>query len=73
MRFLPKSAFGQTVLLIGMLLLINQVVSYLSVTYYFIRPSYQQINNLLATQINLVFIEEIDHKDPELQDRKSVV
>ncbi|ABG38758.1 periplasmic sensor signal transduction histidine kinase [Paraglaciecola sp. T6c] len=69
MRFLPKSAFGQTVLLIGMLLLINQVVSYLSVTYYFIRPSYQQINNLLATQINLVFIEEIDHKDPELHKR----
>ena len=52
-----------------MLLLINQVVSYLSVTYYFIRPSYQQINNLLATQINLVFIEEIDHKDPELHKR----
>lgn len=69
MRFLPKSAFGQTVLLIGMLLLINQVVSYLSVTYYFIRPSYQQINNLLATQINLMFLDEIDHTDPELHHR----
>ncbi len=51
MRMLPKSAFGQTVLLIGVLLLINQVVSYLSVTYYFIQPSYQQINSLLATQV----------------------
>jgi two-component system osmolarity sensor histidine kinase EnvZ len=68
-RFLPKSAFGQTVLLIGLLLLINQVVSYLSVTYYFIRPSYQQINSLLATQINLMFLDEIDHKDPELNQR----
>lgn len=47
---LPKSAFGQTVLLIGVLLLINQVVSYLSVTMYFIRPSYEQINSLIATQ-----------------------
>ncbi|MDC8829389.1 two-component system sensor histidine kinase EnvZ [Alteromonas gilva] len=50
MRLLPKSAFGQTVLLIGVLLLINQVVSYLSVTMYFIRPSYEQINSLIATQ-----------------------
>jgi two-component system, OmpR family, osmolarity sensor histidine kinase EnvZ len=68
-RVLPKSAFGQTVLLIGMLLLINQFVSYLSVTYYFIRPSYQQINNLLATQIKLVFIEDRNHFDPELNRR----
>ncbi|WP_340678513.1 two-component system sensor histidine kinase EnvZ [Paraglaciecola sp.] len=69
MRLLPKSAFGQTVLLIGMLLLINQIVSYLSVTYYFIRPNYQQINNLLATQIKLVFIEDRNHFDPELNRR----
>jgi two-component system osmolarity sensor histidine kinase EnvZ len=51
MRLLPKSAFGQTVLLIGVLLLINQVVSYISVTYYFIKPSFQQINSLIATQV----------------------
>jgi two-component system osmolarity sensor histidine kinase EnvZ len=68
-RILPKSAFGQTVLLIGMLLLINQIVSYISVTYYFIRPSYQQINNLLATQIKLVFIEDRNHFDPEFNRR----
>ncbi|MDF2179206.1 two-component system sensor histidine kinase EnvZ [Aliiglaciecola sp. CAU 1673] len=66
MRLLPISAFGQTVLLIGVLLLINQVVSYLSVTYYFIRPSYQQINNLLATQIKVIFLEGLDHQDPDL-------
>ncbi len=51
LRLLPKSAFGQTALLIGLLLLINQVVSYLSVTYYFIRPTSAQINSLLATQV----------------------
>ncbi|KXI28401.1 histidine kinase [Paraglaciecola hydrolytica] len=52
-----------------MLLLINQTVSYLSVTYYFIRPNYQQINNLLATQIKLVFIGDRNHFDPELSRR----
>ncbi|MCW8109056.1 two-component system sensor histidine kinase EnvZ [Alteromonas ponticola] len=58
MRMLPKSAFGQTVLLIGVLLLINQVVSYLSVTYYFIQPSYQQINSLLATQVKTLLSQD---------------
>lgn len=56
-------------MLIGMLLLINQIVSYVSVTYYFIRPSYQQINNLLATQIKLVFIGDHAHFDPEMSRR----
>lgn len=69
MRILPKSAFGQTVLLIGMLLLINQVVSYLSVARYFVSPMYQQINSLLATQVNLVFLEGVDHQDPLLHQR----
>ncbi|GAA6183951.1 MULTISPECIES: two-component system sensor histidine kinase EnvZ [Alteromonadaceae] len=68
MRIFPKSAFGQTVLLIGVLLLINQVVSYLSVTYYFIRPNYQQINSLIAKQINMVFLEEVDYLNPKTQD-----
>lgn len=54
MRILPTSAFGQTVLLIGVLLLINQVVSYLSVTYYFVRPTTQQISSLLATQVQSI-------------------
>ena len=59
MRFVPKSAFGQTVLLIGILLLINQVVSYLSVTYYFIRPSYEQINSLLSTQVKGILASDM--------------
>lgn len=67
MRLLPKSAFGQTVFLIGVLLLINQVMSYWSVTYYITRPNYQQINALLATQVKLVFLEAVDHQDPQLQ------
>lgn len=67
MRILPKSAFGQTVLLIGVLLLINQVVSYLSVTYYFIRPPYEQINSLVASQVKTVFLDTFDYNDADTQ------
>lgn len=54
MRFFPKSAFGQTVFLIGVMLLINQLVSYLSVAYYVIKPSSQQISYLIANQVKFV-------------------
>jgi two-component system osmolarity sensor histidine kinase EnvZ len=57
MKILPRSAFGQTVLLIGFLLLINQVVSYVSIALYIIEPSQKQINELLAKQVRVVFID----------------
>jgi two-component system osmolarity sensor histidine kinase EnvZ len=57
MRLLPRSAFGQTVFLIGFLLLINQLVSYVSVALYFIKPTSQQINHLIAKQIKVVFLD----------------
>ena len=69
MIFLPKSSFGQTVLLIGILLFINQIVSLVSVTFYFVSPNVQQLNDLLATQIKLVFVEDIDSKTPKLDPR----
>ncbi|WP_133408405.1 two-component system sensor histidine kinase EnvZ [Parashewanella tropica] len=59
-QFLPRSAFSQTVLLIGSLLLINQLVSYWTVAVYFIKPSYEQINELIARQVKLLFIDEVD-------------
>jgi two-component system osmolarity sensor histidine kinase EnvZ len=68
-RFLPKSAFGQTVLLISILLFINQIVSLVSVTFYFVSPNVQQVNNLLATQIKLAFVEDIDSQTPQLDPR----
>jgi two-component system osmolarity sensor histidine kinase EnvZ len=68
-KFLPKSAFGQTVLLISTLLFINQIVSLVSVTFYFVSPNVQQINNLLATQIKLAFVEDISGQNPELDPR----
>ncbi len=63
MKILPRSAFGQTVLLLGVLLMINQIVSFVSVSLYIIQPSTQQINELLAKQVRVVFI---DIKDAEL-------
>ena len=68
MRLIPKSAFGQTVMLIGVLLLINQIVSYISVTYYFIHPSYQQINSLLATQVKSVLANDLLVTNQETRD-----
>ena len=62
MKILPRSAFGQTVLLIGFLLFVNQVVSYVSFAYYVIEPSHQQMNQLLAKQVRVVFLDLEDEK-----------
>ena len=62
MKILPRSAFGQTVLLIGFLLFINQIVSYISFALYVIEPNQQQMNQLLAKQIRVVFIDIDDAK-----------
>ncbi|MCL1056531.1 two-component system sensor histidine kinase EnvZ [Shewanella gelidimarina] len=59
-RLVPRSSFSQTVMLIGCLLLTNQLVSYLSVAVYFIKPSYQQINQLIARQVKLLFVDGVD-------------
>ena len=59
-KLAPSSTFGQTALLIGGLLFINQLVSYLSVTHYFISPSYQQINRLISNQVNTFFLHDIN-------------
>jgi two-component system osmolarity sensor histidine kinase EnvZ len=57
MKILPRSAFGQTVFLIGFLLFINQIVSYASFAHYVFEPHQQQINQLLAKQVRVVFID----------------
>jgi len=70
MKVIPRSAFGQTVLLIGFLLFVNQVVSYISFALYVIEPNQQQINQLLAKQIRVVFI---DIKDAGLRPKMAEV
>ncbi len=65
--WLPRSNFGQTVLLIGSLLLVNQLVSYLSVLAYVVKPSTQQMVQLLSRQVELVFSDlqlDIEHLTP---------
>jgi len=57
MKILPRSAFGQTVFLIALLLFINQIVSYASFAHYVFEPHQQQINQLLAKQVRVVFID----------------
>jgi len=47
-------------MLIGCLLLTNQLVSYLSVAVYFIKPSYQQITQLVARQVKLIFVDGVN-------------
>lgn len=64
MKVLPQSAFGQTILLISVLLLVNQVVSYISIAIYILQPNTQQVNQLLAKQVKAVFI---DIEDPILR------
>jgi len=59
-KLLPKSAFGQMALLICVLLLINQTVSYVTVVKHVVEPSFRQINTLLAKQIKLVFMNVAD-------------
>jgi len=59
-RLLPRSAFGQMALLICVLLLINQTVSYVTVVKHVVEPSFRQINTLLAKQIKLVFMNVSD-------------
>ena len=56
MRLFPRSAFARTVGLIALILLINQLVSYVMVAMYVVKPSVQQMNDLLAKQVRTVFL-----------------
>ena len=65
-RWLPRSAFGQTALLMAFLLMLNQLVSYVTVVRYVVDPSFKQINQLLAKQIKLVFLSIPDQGREQL-------
>lgn len=66
MGMLPRSTFGQTVLLVGVLLFINQIFSYLTVTAYVVKPNYQQTIHLLAKQIKVLFLD-VDLVDDQIK------
>ncbi|QIZ78406.1 two-component system sensor histidine kinase EnvZ [Ferrimonas lipolytica] len=64
---LPRSNFGQTVSLIGCLLLISQILSYWSLTMYVVKPTTQQIIELMARQVDFAFRDlqlDINHLTP---------
>lgn len=52
MRILPRTAFGRIALLVGFLLLINQLVSYFTISWYVTQPSVKQLVQLLAADVN---------------------
>lgn len=57
MKILPRNAFGQTILLFGVLLLINQAVTLISFMIYVVQPNSEQVDQLLAKQVRTIFIE----------------
>lgn len=67
MRVLPNSSFGRAVALLALLLLANQIISYFSVTKYFIQPTLRQMNDLVANQIGTIYQQGLYRPGPERQ------
>lgn len=65
-RLLPRSAFARTVALIAFVLLVNQVVSYLMVGLYVVKPTVLQINDAMARQVRGALLIRSWHPDPEV-------
>ncbi len=57
-RILPTSAFGRISLLIGALLLINQVITYISVSVYAIKPQFDLVINLASKEVQAYFVAQ---------------
>ena len=53
MKF-PKSTFGRIAMMIATLLIINQLVSYIWVTKYIVKPQVDQTMYLIAAEVNMV-------------------
>lgn len=62
-KCLPRSAFSQIFLLIAFLLLISQLITYVSVVFYLIKPSYLQINQLIGQHVNTL-LYKLDETSP---------
>jgi two-component system osmolarity sensor histidine kinase EnvZ len=75
MRLFPRSAFARTVALIAVLLLINQVVSYVMVGLYVVKPSMQQVSSVVARQVQgiLVLDQWLSEVDIDAEHQKRLV
>lgn len=67
MKLFPKSAFARTVALLALILLVNQVVSYVMISNYVVKPSIEQINELIAKHIRIMFIPRQHTSATELE------
>ncbi|CUA88143.1 two-component system sensor histidine kinase EnvZ [Pseudidiomarina woesei] len=75
MRLFPRSAFARTVALIAVLLLINQVVSYVMVGLYVVKPSMQQVSSVVARQVQgvLTLDQWLSEVDIDAQQQRQLV
>lgn len=75
MRLFPRSAFARTMALIAVLLLVNQVVSYIMIGLYVVKPSMQQISSVVARQVEgiLALDQWLVEEDIPLEQRQRLV
>ena len=69
MRFLPRGTFGRIALLIGALLLVNQFISYYSVSIYIVQPFVRQIMHAVAMQVRVENMGMSMQLSPEISER----
>lgn len=58
MRIPQISTFAQMLVLIGGLLVVNQLITYQMVKTYVIKPQYEQLMQQVANQVKIVFLDE---------------
>lgn len=63
MRLSPRSTFARTLFLLATLLIASQVLSYLAVLNYALLPSLQQFNRILAYEVRLMLVEDVEMAD----------
>ncbi len=60
-RLIPRSTFARITLMLALLLLVYQVISYAWVTYYVIRPQVDQTMYLIASEVKIVRQQLANH------------
>lgn len=73
MKLLPRTAFTRTLFLLASILIINQVVSYLMITMYVVKPSVQQLSYLVGKQIQAHQLVAEQRLLPRLRERYSEI
>lgn len=73
MKLVPRTAFARTLVLLASILVINQVVSYLMITMYVVKPSVQQLSYLVGKQIQAHQFVAEQRLLPRLRERYSEI